>query len=210
MGDQYIKNLLGHEEQIVLETRQHWFEVVRRILPELATILFAIILISITLVKWTDNPHFAWAYLLILIPLISLGRDILIWNNHKYIVTTRRVIQIFGIFSKNVTDSSLEKVNDVKMVQSFWGRMFGFGDIEILTASELGINRFTHIDRPIQFKTAMLNAKQKMESVDKGFVSEPVNLPAVLAQLNELRAKGILSEEDYHKTVKNLVSGEKK
>ncbi len=51
-------------------------------------------------------------------------------------------MQISGIFNKSVIDSSLEKVNDIKMDQSALGRMFGYGDIEILTASELGVNLF--------------------------------------------------------------------
>jgi len=40
------------------------------------------------------------------------------------------------------------------------GRMLGYGNIEILTASELGVNKFTYIGRPIQYKTAMLNARK--------------------------------------------------
>ena len=32
---------------------------------------------------------------------------------------------ISGVLGKDVVDSSLEKVNDVKMSQSFFGRMFG-------------------------------------------------------------------------------------
>ena len=88
----------------------------------------------------------------------------MVWRNHKYFVTSRRVIQVFGVFTKNVTDSSLEKVNDVKMEQTILGRLLNFGNIEILTASELGVNRFTKIGKPIIFKTAMLDAKENMKN----------------------------------------------
>jgi hypothetical protein len=40
-------------------------------------------------------------------------------------------------------------VNDVKLSQSFWGRLFDYGDIEILTASEVGANVFRSIGDPI-------------------------------------------------------------
>jgi uncharacterized membrane protein YdbT with pleckstrin-like domain len=207
VNNQYINSLLGDGEKIILDTRQHWFEMFRSILPELATTLAVVILVTTTLLKWTQNSNFAWAYLLVLIPLFSLARDVLIWRNHQYIVTSRRVIQIFGVFSKNVTDSSLEKVNDVKMVQSFWGRMFGFGDIEILTASEMGINRFTHIDRPIQFKTAMLNAKQNIESpLKEPLVHTEADLPAALLQLTALREKNMLDEMEFQKIKNRLIS----
>src|SRR3970040_80145 len=66
---------------------------------------------------------------------------VLIWWNRQYVITSRRVIQVSGTFNKRVTDSSLEKVNDVKMVQSFFGRLFDFGDLELLTASEAVIDK---------------------------------------------------------------------
>jgi GTP-binding protein LepA len=71
-------------------------------------------------------------------------------------VTNRRVIQVSGVLGKNVMDSSLEKVNDVKMSQSFLGRMFGYGDIQILTASELGVDLYHQINDPVGFKTASM------------------------------------------------------
>jgi hypothetical protein len=93
----------------------------------------------------------------------------------------------------------LEKVNDVKMSQSFLGRMFDYGDIEILTASELGVNKFTHIGRPIQYKTAMINAKEKLERVPaEARPALPARTPAdLLAQLDELRQHGVLTEAEF-------------
>jgi uncharacterized membrane protein YdbT with pleckstrin-like domain len=138
-------------------------------------------------------------YLLLVLPLISLGRDALIWSNRKYIVTNRRVIQLSGVFNKNVGDSSLEKVNDVKMSQSFLGRIFGYGDIEILTASELGVNKLNRIGRPIQYKTCMINAKEKLERLPVEPAPKPAapNLADLLTQLDSLRQHGVLTEVEF-------------
>ena len=106
----------------------------------------------------------AVGFALILIPVVTAIRDLLSYTNHMYVLTNRRVIQLSGVLDKVVTDTSLEKVNDVKLTQSALGRMFDYGDIEILTASELGTNLFKRIDHPVEFKTAMLNAKEKLES----------------------------------------------
>ena len=132
-------------------------------------------------------------------PLISLCVDVLIWSKRKYVVTSRRVIQLSGVFSKNVTDSSLEKVNDVKMSQSFLGRMFDYGDIEILTASELGVNKFRRIGQPIHYKTAMINAKEKLERApaEVGPGRPARNAADLLAQLDELRQNGVLTEAEF-------------
>ena len=106
-------------------------------------------------------------------------------------------MQISGIINKNVIDSSLEKVNDVKMEQSIFGRLFDYGDIQILTASELGVNLFRRIDDPIHFKTAMLNAKAALESVQAVVVDSGPKIPALIAQLAELRRQNVITEEEF-------------
>ena len=134
----------------------------------------------------TANPLAGFGFILVLVPLIGMLRDILIWRNREYIVTNRRVIQINGVFSKDVVDSSLEKVNDVKMNQSFFGRMFGYGDIEILTASETGDNLFRRIGDPIKFKTAMLNSKEKLGYEGTSTQSQRADdIPAQIAELDK-------------------------
>ena len=91
--------------------------------------------------------------------LISAFLDYLRWNNEQYIVTDQRVIQIRGVLNKEVIDSSLDKINDVELRQSWLGRIFNYGTIEILTASDVGINEMRRIAQPLEFKRAMLDAK---------------------------------------------------
>jgi uncharacterized membrane protein YdbT with pleckstrin-like domain len=137
--------------------------------------------------------------------LLSVLRDILDWMNRQYIVSNRRVIQISGILNKNVTDSSLEKVTDVKMEQSAFGRLFDYGDIEILTASEFGVNLFRRIEEPIRFKTAMLNAKENLAQGDSGEQARD-EISGLIANLDQLRGMGILSEEEFTEKKKELLS----
>ncbi len=201
MTDAYLDNLLGEREKILLVTHQHWFQLFRSILFEIILTLVTIVaVLLIYLFGLPNNPLALTGFLLLLIPLLSMLRDILIWHNHKYVVTNHRVIQIFGVFNKNVTDSSLEKVNDVKMDQSVLGRLFNFGDIEILTASEMGINRFTFIGDPVRFKTAMVDAKFKLEQGQGGIAptAHPaMDVPRLIAELNELRERGTITDEEF-------------
>jgi len=202
MSDKYLKNLLGENEQVLFVTHQHWLVLVGEILTEIVMSVALVVLVSLIWFLWVPNVLVALGYILLLFPLVSLLRDVLIWSNRKYVVTSRRVIQLSGVFSKNVTDSSLEKVNDVKMKQSFLGRMFDYGDIEILTASEMGVNKFTHMGHPIQYKTAMINAKEKLERLPAPVApAAPVrpapNLADLLAQLDGLRQNGVLTEAEF-------------
>ena len=205
MAKSYLLTLLGENEKIEFVARQHWSILVRSILAEVLISLVLVVAISIALTFTAGIA--AVAYLLLIVPLAMLTRDVLIWWNNMYVVTNRRVVQIRGVFNKNVTDSSLEKVNDVKMEQSFLGRMFDYGDIEILTASELGVNRFGWIEKPVRFKTAMLNAKERMGQDElPRRPSTREDVPAMIEQLDQLRKQGLLSEEEFKAKKAQLLS----
>jgi uncharacterized membrane protein YdbT with pleckstrin-like domain len=199
MSDKYLKSLLGENEQVLFVTHHHWLVLAGEILAETLLSVILVVLVTLIWVLWLPNPLVWLGYLLLIIPLISLWRDVLIWKNREYVVTNRRVIQLAGVFNKSITDSSLDKVNDVKMSQSFLGRMLDYGNIEILTASELGVNKFTYIGRPIQYKTAMLNAKEKLEHAPaEPAATRPSASPAdLLAQLDLLRQHGVLTEAEF-------------
>jgi len=199
MNDPYLKHLLGEREKILLVTHQHWFILFQNILFELLLIAATLVAVTLVVTIWMPVPLASVGYLLLFIPLASLVKDVMVWSSHKYVVTNRRIIQVFGVINKNVTDSSLEKVNDVKMDQSIAGRMFNFGDIEILTASELGINRFTFIGDPIKFKTVMINAKYELEQSMQApaAVNPLMDIPRLINELDELRKHGAITESEF-------------
>jgi uncharacterized membrane protein YdbT with pleckstrin-like domain len=211
MPKSYLDSLLGEREQIQLVSRQHWFILFSSIALEIFTILviLAAIVTSAFLLPTALLLVFVVGFALLLIPIISMIRDILIYSHHEYIVTNRRVIQLSGILNKQVIDSSLEKVNDVKMAQSALGRIFDYGDVEILTASELGVNLFKRIEKPVQFKTAMLNAKARLESGeqwDAPAPGTPESVPALLSQLDVLRQQGVITEAEFQQKKAKLLS----
>jgi hypothetical protein len=204
MADKYIQDLLGENERILLVTRQHGFVLLSNILLE---ILLIVLIIAGVIAASVVYPLATFGYILVLVPLAGMIRDILIWSNRQYIVTNRRVVQISGVLSKEVLDTSLEKVTDVKMTQSFLGRLFNYGDIEILTASELGVNFFKSISDPVGFKTAMLNAKEGMSFDEGGVHTQPAeDIPVMIAKLDELRKKGIISEAEFQRKKSDLLA----
>ena len=211
--DAYLLSLLGEGEKILYVTHRHWLTLLTEIMSELVLALALIVLVTLLLIFLpAAGPLVALAYLLLLLPLVSLSRDVLDWYNRKYVITDRRVIRVEGMFNKDVTDSSLEKVNDVKLEQSVWGRVLDFGDVEILTASELGVNKFKTIAGPIQFKTAMLNAKHQLDSgqgrpaARPALTNTPGDVPALIAQLDGLRQSGVLTEEEFQQKKRQLLA----
>jgi uncharacterized membrane protein YdbT with pleckstrin-like domain len=86
----------------------------------------------------------------------------LLWRAHEYVVTSRRVIQLSGVLTKEAIDSALDKVTDVRTQQTLLGRMFGYGNVQVLTASETGNNLFRAIPDPLGFKRAIMDAQQAL------------------------------------------------
>lgn len=190
----------------------------------LAILAFALVMMllpSFRVVGWI-------AIVVAIIPAVEAIRITLDWVNERYIVTNRRVIEVRGTINKQVSDSALEKVNDVELRQSVVGRMLGYGTVQIITGSDIGVNMFRRISGPLRFKRAMLNAKEGLheasppvkpaeapppsrtadtvEATDPEPDAEAASgIPDLIAELAELHEQGILSEEEFEAKKRELL-----
>lgn len=202
----YIESLLAAHEEIILRTRRHWIVLAQSFLINVFGVI-ALIVLALVVALATG----ALGILLALLAIFPIGAFLLkylAWWNEEYLVTNRRVIQAAGIINKRVIDSSLEKVNDVVLYQSFIGRLLGYGDIEILTASEIGINRLRQIADPVRFKTEMLNQKQALGMDERVGAPAPTiqDIPSLIAALDALRQRGILTEAEFQQKKSELLA----
>jgi uncharacterized membrane protein YdbT with pleckstrin-like domain len=210
----YLEGLLGRREKIVFKARQHWLVVVPRLVLWIVVSLL-IILIASGLALTVAGV----ALVLILAVVFPLWRIMVIllnWWNEQYVITNRRVIQLEGIINKHSIDSSLEKVNDVVLEQSALGRLLNYGDVKILTASEIGVNLFRRMDRPVSFKTEMLNQKEALSELDvfeakaTRVLSEEApsagDIPELIAELDELRKQGIITSQEFQDKKRALLA----
>lgn len=204
---EYVEGLTGKNEKIIIKTRKHWIALIGSVFTNL---VFAFVIVALVLLlDSSKTPRADTFSLLLVFPFGLLIRDYCRWWNEQYLVTNRRVIQAEGIFNKRVIDSSLEKVNDVVLTQSIVGRMMNYGDIEILTASEIGVNDLRMIRDPVRFKTEMINQKETLGVDDhyRGATAMSKNdIPSILSVLDELRKKGILTEEEFQEKKKHLLA----
>src|SRR3954464_1081085 len=161
----YADGLLSTGERILYRNRQHPFVFIWGA----RWAILAVIVAGLSL--WLSNS-FSGPLQAILGWLTAIlffgGLIVAIWTalryiNQEYVLTNRRVIQVEGVFNRNATDSSLEKINDAVLTQSVFGRMFDFGDLTVLTASESGIETMRMIRSPIVYKKKMLDAKHDYE-----------------------------------------------
>ncbi len=203
----YVEGLLGENEQIVVKTRQHMLVLATSFISNLVLVLFILFVAALAMAM--AGPLAALLLVLLLYPGFSFLRKFLEWWNEEYMVTNRRVIQVEGVINKHVIDSSLEKVNDVVLDQSYLGRLLNYGDIEIMTASEIGVNKLHNIGRPVRFKTEMLNQKQALGDIERYGERRPQagdDIPSLIAELDHLRKQGVLTEAEFQAKKTELLS----
>ncbi len=173
----YAKNLLSRGEDVVYESRQHWFAVIARTwawiflgVVALALLIFVVSGDQAIGNETVDGILTIVAVLGLLLSVGFVGFVLWDWRNQEWLITTRRVMRAEGVLNKSVTDTSLEKINDARLDQSIFGRIFGYGTLDILTAAEEfnggNVADFPMIADPVQFKKAMFDQKQMLEQPD--------------------------------------------
>jgi len=192
-----MKTRLKNDEKLILETRLHWFTMV---LPFLILLVATVggILIG------------GYGLLLILAGALWFFYRMVERNNNIWAVTNLRVIDEFGVFTNNAKESPLDKINNVSYHQSLWGKIFGFGNVQIQTAAEIGSTTYAMVKDPGKLKDAITHMQEEY----KGFqirkqaselanaiaaerVKTKTDVPAELEKLFDLKQRGIITEEEF-------------
>jgi len=165
----YADKLLAQGERIALRGRQHFLSTLIEGRVAWAIFIAALVLLVLVTQLAPDTPDivrqlFSWLALgLLLVGLAWLAQIYLNWFMQDYLVTNRRVLKVEGVLKKRSADSSLEKINDAVLEQSVFGRMLGYGDLDILTANEQSVDRYRMLAEAQTFKRTMLEEKHKLE-----------------------------------------------
>lgn len=237
----YTETLLASGERMIRVAHQHWFIMIWRARWAVLGLVIAIALTILRAVS-SDTDGLLWQLLgwatliLLLVGLGLLGWGALQYRAEEYVITSRRILHVDGVINKRATDSSLEKINDAILVESIFGRIFGFGDLDVLTASESGIEKLRMLRDAKDFKKAMLEAKHELEielnrptmppvrSSDAPGTAATGGTPAptapaatpqadtadevadALGRLGDLRDRGILTPEEFEAKKAELLS----
>src|SRR6185295_19218901 len=104
------------------------------------TALLAFVLAAAAL-TWFWGQNLAGAVIELAVAVVVgavLGWKLLVLRANEFVLTNHRVLRNTGILNRQSMDSRLDKINNIEHRQTLWGRLVGFGDVEIDTASETG------------------------------------------------------------------------
>ena len=163
----YADKLLAPSERILRRGRQHWFVLVWRARWAILAVVAGTLLLWIRANVSGDTPILdALGYLtlaLFVFGIAVIARGALQFRGEEYLITSRRVIHAEGVVNKRATDASLERINDAVLTESLFGRIFGFGNLDVVTASGIGLERLRMLRDAKSFKKALIEAKHELE-----------------------------------------------
>jgi uncharacterized membrane protein YdbT with pleckstrin-like domain len=196
-----MRTALKKDEKLLITIRQHWIKLV---LP-----VFVWLLLSILLVWVFTTTGLVISLLLALIPLYIY----LEWKHNLWAVTNLRVVDESGFFSRYSKESPLDKINNVEYDQTLWGRIFGFGDVDIQTAAEMGETTYHLIHHPKLLKDTITHAQEEYkkmqitnqaaqlaQAIAKNTVPVQPSQQMIadeLGKLFDLLQKGAITQEEY-------------
>lgn len=129
----YIQQSLGQGETLIARAHFHWWYTFKALLALIFLGIFIIgivIFIAMMMKKWTTE----------------IG------------VTTHRFVEKTGLISLKTYEIALPNIEGVKVVQSFWGRILGYGHLRI-EGSGVDFVEIPDIADPIAFRAAIETAK---------------------------------------------------
>ena len=212
----YAESLLAKDEQILYRARQHWLAPLSDSRNALLILLAGIVLALVErqIIGWSLRSIAGLVDLVIIvIAIVWIAIIYFSWTSEEYIITNRRVLKVEGLLDKKSGDSSLDKINDAVLKQGLLARVFHYGDLEILTANEEAIDRYQMLAHVVDFKKAMLNAKNNLEDGYRGGSAAPAaarpsstdDVTVTLAKLADLRDKGAITPAEYEKKKAELL-----
>jgi uncharacterized membrane protein YdbT with pleckstrin-like domain len=147
-----MRSELREKETIVLETRKHWLIVVKPVFVFLLSLMITFFVYAKGSAAYRDWQYISYLQNIMTFVTITSLLYILYtyWDymTNMWIVTDLRILDEWGVFTRNLKETPLEKINNLSLRQSLLGRIFGFGDIEIQSAAEDGATFYAFVKSP--------------------------------------------------------------
>lgn len=112
----YLEDSRASDEHVVWQNRQHW---VRAFLPALVLLVVGVL----------TTPLAGLGLLLVALALPVALFAWLGWQQQEYAVTDRRLVAKVGVVRRDVQEVTMRQVESVRVDQSLWGRLLGYGDV---------------------------------------------------------------------------------
>jgi uncharacterized membrane protein YdbT with pleckstrin-like domain len=165
-------------ENPVLKDHPHWITVIKSlVVPVVLVIVVAVADFTILgpdygfyipkLRTWLTLAVVALAILWLIVVWVR-------WQSTTYTLTDQRITIESGVFSRSEKIIPIDRVQDCTTRQSVFGRIFGYGRVEIDAAGAQGAEVLDHLPKPGEFRDQVFMQSEKRRGTPPAPSSAPM------------------------------------
>ncbi len=195
----FSEKQLNTGEQVVLDLRPHWWFFA----SQTVALIGAVILGVIALAFFGGSPLVSLlAAALIVVVLAWFIARYVVWTTTNFVLTSDRLINRSGVFSREGVEIPLERINTVFFRQNLFERMIGAGNLVVESAGEMGRQQFANVRQPLDVQNEIYNQMEnnenrKFDRVGNNASGSGLSIPEQIEQLDVLRQRGIISDDEF-------------
>jgi Bacterial PH domain/Short C-terminal domain len=224
-GMPFPRRLLTEDEEVVVEIRPHWAFLGRALL--VCVVVVALAIAVVVQFSNASPDIFYLLLVLVGCSTLWLAARLVRWFATSLVVTTTRIVQRSGVLGRHGLELRLERVNQLSYHQSILDRILRTGELHVEVGGDAGVVVFARVPRPAAVQsivTEQIDALRHRSVVPVGSGgsggsgsggawaedtppsgTEPVprihigedTVADRLVQLDELRRRGIVSDEEF-------------
>jgi len=197
--------LLSDSEDLVLEVRPHWWFFAGPVATVIATVALATVVAS------------AGAHEIVQVPFIAVAVSATVWLAARYVrwattgivLTSERLIVVQGLTGRRSSELPLARVAGVRVRRRVADRLLGSGALLVTAAPDGSVRTLTHVPRPGDVCDQIERCADDVLDARAGRDRNrgDVSLAAELEHLDELRRRGVLSEDEFRAGKARLLGG---
>jgi uncharacterized membrane protein YdbT with pleckstrin-like domain len=209
----FPQDYLHPNEELILDLKPHWFQLI----PSGASLAASLLVGIIVLVRYDSDVLSIALGVVILGTLIWFGISYARWTSTHFVVSSDRLIHRVGLVSRSGVEIPLDRINTVFTSQSLFERIIGAGDLTIESAGAEGRQEFHDIRKPTKVQNEIYVAKENLENRRYDRIAQSaagqqaaapnpeVSIPDQIDQLDALRKRGVISDEEFERKKAELL-----
>lgn len=201
----YVNRNLMPGEDVLLRPRYH---PVRFLPGALGIFLGALVALgAVVLPQGAASPGILVAVgaALAVVGLLAIALRAVVDSFDEFAITSLRIIKKTGFWTRRVSQIPLDKVQDLRLVATLWGRWLSYGNVEVESAGEDGPVVFRRIQNPEAFRNAVFARRATPAGASVGSATPLRTAEDRLKEVERLFKAGSLTEGEYKMKRQELI-----
>ena len=163
-------------ENLVLKAHPHWIVIVKSLVVPVV-LLIVVAILDLTYLNANYVPHLRTVLSLAAIGIAGLWLIVvwIRWQATSYTLTDQRINIETGVFSRSSKTIPIDRIQDCTTKQTLFGRMLGYGRVEVDAAGAQGAEVLDHLPNPGAFRDQVFMQTEKRRGAPAAAPTTPAS-----------------------------------